>query len=445
VVITNLLRTAYSLADTFWLGRLSKEALAAITFSYPLVFLFIALGMGVSVAGSVLVAQNEGAQNKKEVEYITSQTLVFSIVVALILGGVGLLLLEPILQLLNVSPEVLPLVVEYLRVVLLGMSFMFGFSVFIALMRGYGDTLTPMLIMLGAVVLNIIIDPAFIFGWGFLPAFGIKGAAIATVLSRGLAFAVGLYILFKGNKGPHVKFSYLRPKLKFLKKIFKIGLPASIEGSGRALSINALMAVVGTFSTAVVAGYGIGTRVFSMVFLPALAVSRSVETATGQNIGAGKFDRAKQANYLAAKTMFLIMLVFGILCFIFASQIVSVLTTQQEVIEVSSEFLRYISLTFGFYGAARVFRGGLRGAGRTGIAAITSIITLGVIRLPMAWYLSSRMGPKGIWYGFVISNIAALVLVWVCFKTGIWKRGVINQEKGEVAEELSEIEETISE
>ncbi len=447
VIITNLLRTAYSLADTIWVGRLSKEALAAITFSYPIVFLFIALGMGLAVAGSVLVAQYEGAGSRDDVEYAASQTVVFSLVVAIVLGVGGFFLVGPVLNILGASPEVIPLATEYLQVVTLGLFALFGFSVFIALMRGFGETVTPMLVMLLSVVLNIVIDPFLIFGWFFFPQMGIQGAAVATVFCRGLGLLVGIWILVTGRKGLRIYPSYMKPDFDFFKRIFKIGVPASVEGTGRALSVNALLSVVGGFSTGVVAGYGIGIRVFSTVFLPALAVSRSVETVTGQNIGAERFDRAERANYLAAKGMFVAMTLLGIGVFFLSPQIVSIFTPNEEVISVGAEFLKYIALTFGFIGSARVFSGGFRGAGKTMVAAAIAVMTLGVIRYPIALVLSRELGRNGIWWAFVVSNISGLFIAYSWFRRGTWKKKVIGEEaeRGEVAEELSTIEETISE
>lgn len=429
------------------MGKLSKEALAAITFSYPIVFLFIALGMGVAVAGSVLVAQYEGAGERSDVEYAASQTLIFSLAVAVFLGVGGFFLIEPVLRLLGASAEVIPLATKYLQIVTLGLFALFGFSVFIALMRGFGETLTPMLVMLLSVVLNIILDPFVIFGWLWFPKLGIQGAAIATIACRGLGLFVGLWILFTGSKGLQVHLRDMKPDFNFFKRIVSIGIPASVEGTGRALSVNALLSVVGGFSTSVVAGYGIGIRVFSTVFLPALAVSRSVETMTGQNIGAEKFDRAERANYLSSGMMFVIMTLLGVVVFFFAPEIVSFFTPEQEVIDVGSEFLRYIALTFGFVGASRVFYGGFRGAGQTMVSATMVIITLGVIRFPIAYFFSINMGRTGIWWAFIASNVAGVFIASSWFRRGDWKKKIIKEktQQGEVAEELSSIEETISE
>ncbi|MEF8799394.1 MAG: MATE family efflux transporter, partial [Candidatus Bipolaricaulota bacterium] len=279
------------------------------------------------------------------------------------------------------------------------------------------------------------------------PKLGIQGAAIATVFCRGLGLVIGLWILFTGRKGLKIRISEMKPDYEFFKKIVRIGIPASVEGTGRAVSVNALLSVVGGFSTAVVAGYGIGIRVFSTVFLPALAVSRSVETMTGQNVGAERFDRAEQANYLAAKGMFGAMTLLGLIVFFTAPAIVSFFTPDQQVIRVGGEFLRYISLTFGFVGSARVFSGGFRGAGQTLVAATIAILILGIIRYPLALYLTGNLGRTGIWWAFVVSNISGLFIAYLWFRRGAWKHKIVKEdaEKGEVAEELSSIEETISE
>ncbi len=343
IIVTNLLQTAYNLIDTFWLGQYSTEALAAISFAFPMVFLLISVGMGLSVAGSVLVAQHIGGDEESAAEYAASQTVALSLLGAVGLGLVGYAFVEELLGLLGASPGVLWRATDYMQVITLGMPFMFGFFVFIALMRGYGDTITPMLVMFGSVLLNVVLDPFLIFGWGPFPRLGIEGAAIATVFSRALALVVGLAIMFRGTRGVRIRLRQMRPDLSFAKKLVSIGFPASIEGMGRALSINLLLVIVGLFPTYVVAAYGIGTRVFSVIFLPAIAVARGVETMTGQNVGADKPERAEAAADFAARTMFVILGALGVVAWLGAQPITAVFTDDPEVIEVGVTFLRYVA------------------------------------------------------------------------------------------------------
>jgi putative MATE family efflux protein len=432
IVITNMLQVAYNLADTFWLGQFSTPALAAISFGFPLVYLLISFGMGLSVAGSVLVAQHTGAEQTEEAEYAASQTVTFSFIGSVLLGIVGFFVVGDFLSLFGASETVLGLATEYMRVITLGLPFMFGFFVFIALMRGSGDTITPMIVMFGTVVLNIALDPFLIFGWGPFPRMGVEGAAVATVFSRGFAMVVGLAIMFRGTRGIEITLSDMAPDLEYLRKLLRIGVPASVENTGRAISVNALLFIVGTFSMTVVAAFGVGIRVFSLIFMPAIAVDRGVETMTGQNIGAGKPDRAAGTNRFAAKVTFVILAVLGVLIFVAAPQVIGLFTDDPGVISEGANFLRWVAPTFGFMGILRAYTGGFRGAGRTLTAAAIAILMFAVIRLPVAWVFSQNLlplevwflgerSPQGIWFAFALSNIAAAFIAAVWFERGTWR------------------------
>ncbi|AGB31624.1 MATE family drug/sodium antiporter [Natrinema pellirubrum DSM 15624] len=450
IVVTNLFQTAYNLADTFWLGQYDTDALAAISFAFPMVFLLISLGMGISVAGSVLVAQFTGAGEEREAEYAASQTITFAVIASVILGSVGYVSVDTFLGLLGASRDVLPLATSYMEVISLGLLFMFGFAVFVALMRGYGDTITPMLVMFGSVVLNIVIDPFLIFGWTVVenaplvgtlafPELGIQGAAIATVFSRALALVVGLVIMFRGTRGVKIRLRDMAPDLSYLRRLVRIGLPASIEGTGRAVSMNLLLVIVALFPDTVVAAYGIGTRVFSVAFLPALAVARGVETMTGQNIGANKPDRAERAAGLAAKVLFGALTVAGIAAFLFPEPIVSVFVgadqaNAAQVVAIGAEFIRYVALTFGFMGIMRAYTGSFRGAGKTLTAAAISVVTLGVVRFPIAWLTAGPLGETGIWLSFAISNVAGATIAYAWYRRGTWRGSDLTESKAALEE-----------
>ncbi len=450
IVITNMLQVAYNLADTFWLGQYSTPALAAISFGFPLVYLLISLGMGLSVAGSVLVAQHTGAEETREAEYAAAQTVTFSLLGSIILGALGFVLVDDFLGLFGATQNVLALATEYMQVIAVGLPFMFGFFVFISLMRGSGDTITPMLVMFGTVVLNILLDPILIFGFQHNPLFtalgagglqqslfaatgytghGVEGAAIATVFSRASAMIVGMAIMLNGSHGIRIHLSELRPDFEYVGRLLRIGVPASLENTGRALSVNLLLFIVGMFSTTVVAAFGVGIRVFSLIFMPAIAVDRGVETMTGQNIGAGKYDRAAATNHFAAKVTFLILAALGAVIFLIAPEIIGLFTDDQGVIREGATFLRWVAPTFGFMGVLRAYTGGLRGAGKTLTAAAISILMFGFIRLPIAWVASQRFGPDGIWLAFAVSNVAAAVIAFGWFQRGTWRKADLTDDE----------------
>ena len=442
IVVTNLFQTAYNLADTFWVGQYSTEALAAISFAFPMVFLLISLGLGLSVAGSVMVAQNVGAGEERDAEYAASQTVVFSILASIILGGIGYVFVSDLLTIFGAAPDVYPLAVAYMEVIAAGLVFMFGFLMFISLMRGYGDTVTPMVVMGFSVLVNIVLDPFLIFGFEGNPLFtmlglealqgqlfamtgytgdGLRGAAIATIFSRALAFVVGLAIMFRGNRGVRIRVKDMAPDLDFAKRILKIGLPASIEGTGRALSINLMLIVVGTFSTPVVAAFGIGTRVLSVVFMPAIAMARGVETMSGQNIGADKPDRAAETAWFASKATFLILSAVGVVAFVFAEPVVAIFTNDATVIDIGARFLRFVAPTFGFMGVMRAYNGSFRGASKTLTAAAISVGILGFARIPFAWFTSRAIGPDGIWLSVALSNAVGAIVAYAWYQRGTWR------------------------
>ncbi|EMA45657.1 MATE efflux family protein [Halococcus morrhuae DSM 1307] len=442
IIVQNLFQTAYNLGDTFWLGQYDTTALAAISFAFPMVFLLISLALGLSVAGSVLVAQYTGAGEERRAEYAASQTVIYAVVASLVLGAVGYFFVDELLALLGAGPNIAPLVKQYLQVYTIGLVAVFGFAVFMSLMRGYGDTLTPMYVMAGSVVINIVLDPILIFGFQDNPLFGllgargletwlfgltgytgsgIAGAAIATVFARALAFGVGLVVMFRGNRGVKIRLRQMVPSLSFARKVVDIGVPASVEGTARSLSINLLLVVIAAFPESVVAAYGIGTRIFSVIFLPALAVSQGIETMTGQNIGAGKLDRAAETNNFGARAMLVGLTLLGALVLIAPEPIAGIFTDDPAVVAQSATFLRYSALSFGFIGVMRAYTGGFRGAGKTMVAAAISLISLGLVRLPIAWLGAAALGTVGLWIAFPISNLAGGIVAYLWFKRGTWR------------------------
>ncbi|MFB6283989.1 MAG: MATE family efflux transporter [Halobacteria archaeon] len=434
IVVTSLLQTAYNVADTFWLGRHSEDALAAISFAFPMVFLLISMGMGLAIAGSVLVAQNTGAGNTEQAEYAASQVTVFSLMVSVILGGASYFLVDDFLAITGASNTIVTLGSSYMQVISLGLVFMFGFFTFVFLMRGYGDTITPMIVTFGSVAINVVIDPFLIFGWGPLPGLGIQGAAVATVFSRSLALAVALYIMVATEYGVQVHPSSMIPDLGYARKILRIGAPASIEMTGRALIINLLLFIVGMFSDPVAAAFGIGSRIFSVVFLPAAAVSRGVETMTGQNVGAGEFDRVEKTNRLAAIVMFVALTLMGAVTFAFAAPIVGLFTNDPVIIREGEKFLHYIAPSFGFLGVMRAYIGGLRGTGKTTVAAVIGVSIVGAVRLILGYFTAVELGIIGLWISFSVSNVVGAAVAYLWFRRGSWREMDLVESEGSVAE-----------
>jgi putative MATE family efflux protein len=424
IVVINLLQTAYGFIDTYWLGQYGETELAAISIAFPVQFLFLSMGFGVSIAGSVLVAQYEGAGKGGKVEEAASQTMSYGLLVSLVIGAAAYFLVGDVVKLLGAEPATVPVATSFLQIISLGLFSIFGFLVFTSLMRSYGDAVTPMVLMVVTVLLNAVLDPVLIFGWWVFPEMGADGAAVVTVLLRSLGLAAGLWILLSGREGLRISLPGMVPRPEYLHRIAKIGVPASAESVGRSLTVNMVVAVVGMFGTTVMAGYGIGVRIFSMIFLPAVAIDRAVETTTGQNLGAGEFERADRVPRIAASYAFLVLTGVGVVCYVLAVPIAELFTTSDNVVAVAADFIRWNALSFGFIGLLRSFSGGFRGAGRTVLPALLAVGTIGLLRLPMAYLLSGPMGPSGIWASFPFSNAAGGLAAVAIYLFVDWKQRV---------------------
>ena len=457
IVVTQLLQVLYNLVDTFWVGQLGQQAVTALSFSWPPVFVLISLGGGITLAGSVLVAQNKGADNLERVNEVAGQTLAFVTIFALGLGAAGWLLTPWFADLIGATPgtTVFRYTVEYMRVIFVGVWFMFGFFVFQSLLRGWGDTRTPMYLMAISVAVNIVLDPIFIFGFvdnplfdivglqgleatlhgltGFV-GFGVKGAAIATILSRSLATIPGILLLFSGYVGISLSPSDLRLDRATVKKIVSVGYPASIEQSSGALSYTAMTAVVAIVGPTAVAAFGISARLNSFVFLLAIGMGMGVETAVGQNLGAGEEFRAKRVVFMAVAILVSTYLVFTAIAVTFAEPIVSVFIQGEgatEVVDIGTRFLYIVAPTWAAMGVFHLVKGCFNGAGSTRAAMIFSVFAVWGLQVLPGYVLVEFLGwgTDGAWWAIAFMHVGAAVIVTAWFATGSWTDKVVDEDE----------------
>ncbi|THE66860.1 MATE family efflux transporter [Salinadaptatus halalkaliphilus] len=438
LVVIQLLQVAYNVGDTFWLGALSPDAVGAVSLAFPLLFLLIAVGSGFTTAGAILIAQHTGADSGKG-GLIAGQTLSFISLLAIVLGIVGYLVTDPMLAALPADPDteaaIIPLAADYLRVFFLGLPFVFGFYVFVALMRGYGSTRMPMRVMAISVLINLAIDPLLIFGVGPLPRLEVAGAAVATVISRGIATALGFYLLYYTDVGPTIDAEHLRPRLEYVGEIVRLGVPTAFEQSMTALAMVAMTAIVVTFPSAVVAAYGLGNRLISLAFLPAMGMGQAMDSIVGQNLGADKPDRAASATWIGAGVIGAIMAVAGAIAFVFPEPFVSVfLTAEAEgraaTIAYGTTYLQFAAVGFVFMGVMQVILGAFRGAGNTKTALAFAVFGLWLVRVPvtLALIVVADWGTTGIWAGVLIGDIVGAIAAVAWFTRGTWKASLLEDD-----------------
>lgn len=425
VVFSNILQSAYQLIDTFWVGRLGADAVAAVSLSFPIIFLMFAIGGGLSIAGSILVAQSIGSKNIPRANHIAGQTMSLLLIAVLPLAIVGIFVSKPLMKFMGADATVLPLATQFLQISFIGLIFVFGFFAFQALLRSVGDVKTPIYIVLSTVILNAILDPLFIYGYGPIPASGVAGAAAATVLTQAIATIVGLFILFSGRYGIHLRLHEMKPDKVLIMQMVKLGLPASIEQSMRALGFTVMTLLVAGFGTAVIASYGIGTRILSFIIIPAVGLSMATSTVIAQNIGAGKLKRAEKTAELSAIIGFISLTFMGILVFIFAKPIASAfITGDPAALDGSILFTQIMALSFGFIGTQLAISGAFQGSGNTVVSMVLTAVSVWVLQFPIAYILAYHMGLNelGIWIAFPTSNVIMAIITVVWFMRGSWKK-----------------------
>lgn len=235
VIFANTLQTIYQFIDTYWVGKLGTEAVAAVSLSFPLIFFLNSFAMGFAMAGSILIAQYNGKGDTEKVSMVTGQTFSLVTIIAIIISTIGYFSSDFLLSYMTNDSLVLEQASAYLKISFVAMSSMFIFMIFQSALRGVGNVVLPMIIVLITVVINFFIDPLFMYGWKFIPPMGVSGVALATLITEVLSALIGITILFSGKYKVKLRFKDLALKFDWIKKIFKLGLPSSIEMSSISL------------------------------------------------------------------------------------------------------------------------------------------------------------------------------------------------------------------
>ncbi|WP_417600693.1 MATE family efflux transporter [Owenweeksia hongkongensis] len=425
IIMANVLQTMYQLIDTFWLGRLGANAVASVSLSFPILFLVLSLGGGLTLAGTVIVAQHKGANNQKKVNYSSSQTVMVIFLISILLAFVGYFSASPLMKFVGAGPEVFQDSVDYFQVSSWGFIFLFMFFVFQSLMRGIGEVFMPMYIVLATVLLNLLLDPLFIFGYGPIKGQGVAGAAVASIITQGLSAVAGLWILFRGSYGIRIQFSQMKPDFKWIKKLFQLGIPSSLDQSSRAAGMTVMVMLVTGYGSEIVAAYGVGARILSLVIVPALGFAMATTSLVGQNFGAGKIMRTEKVANLSAMIALVGLTSVGLIFFFFAEAIIAFFVPgDEQVIRDGALFIKIMAPSFGLLGVQQVLNGAFNGVGMTTVSMLISIFSLWIVRFPVAWMLSEKttFSYEGIWWAFPASNLLAAIVAFAYFKSGSWKK-----------------------
>lgn len=430
IMISQFMQTLYNLVDTLWVGRVGATAVAAISISFPLVFLLISIAAGLTIAGTAIIAQYKGAGQIREANRVMGQMFSFIILLAVIIGITGFIFSRKMIIMMGAEPLIVDDATGYIRVIFMGMPFMFGFFIFSSVLRGIGDTVTPAVMMFVSVVLNMILDPLLIFGIGFFPELGVQGAAVATIFSRAVVAVVAVFLLIKGVGELQLRSRDLKPNFSIIKLIARIGIPSSIEQSMISLGQLFMTVLVTSFGTMTLAAYGIVNRVASLPVILAFGLAASATTMVGQNIGAEEKARAERTAFLSILTIFISLTAIGVIMVFIPEYIVGLFNSDPEVLFHGGNYLRIVALTFGFVGAMHVTNGVFKGAGRTVPPMIISTISQWVLRFMLGYFLARILnwGEVGLWWAVAAANFGGALLAMTWLKLTNWSTKIIKSK-----------------
>lgn len=419
LLVGNLLQQFYNITDSIIVGQfLGKEALAAVSASFFIYYFIISLVIGVGSGTTVVISQLFGAKQYQKVQLAFSSFFIFMLVGGIILSIAGIIFAEPVFRLTNTPEEVIPQAVAYFRIYIGGTFLFVTFNSIISILRGVGESVRPMLFILITTVLNIAFDLLFIlvFKWG------IEGAARATVVSQGIGMCIALAYVNNTHPLLSIKKQDMLFDWKLFKESLKIGLPTSVQQCAIALGLIALLGIVNSFGTNTLTAYGAAGKIDTIITQAILTLSGALAAFCGQNIGAGRLDRVKKGVQFTMYTNIALGLLTFAAVYLFGNEMMRIFTKDIDVVAIGKEYLLIIGGFFIVHGALNVYNGALRGAGDTLFPMITSLVCLWLIRIPLAYYLSSWLGRNGIWWAIGISITIGLIVTFVYYKMGFWKR-----------------------
>lgn len=422
MLLGNVFQQMYNVVDSIIVGKvLGDNALAAVGANFPFIFALISFVVGIAIGATVIIAQYYGAKQMENVKRTIETLYIFMFFASIFLTVVGIWLAKYVFQIIDLPEEVVPMAIKYFKIYSLGFIFFFGFQGTSAILRGLGDSKTPVYFLIISTIMNIILDIVFVvvFKWG------IEGVAAATVISQAGAFFTIVWYLNKY----HAIMDFAPLKMKFdgdiFRKSLRIGLPSGVQQTFVALGFLALYRIVNIFGVPTIAAYSIAMRIDSFAVMPAMNFSAAISTFVGQNIGANKFERLGRGLKSTLIMINTISITITILAVIFAGPLFRLFTDSPEVVEIGKQYIYIVTPFYVIFSTMFIFNGLLRGAGATLIPMVITILALWVIRLPISWLLSDHMGSIGIWWGIPIAWAFGLGCSIIYYLTGKWKEKAV--------------------
>jgi putative MATE family efflux protein len=420
-VASSLLMTLFFSVDTYWIGtQIGPVGLAAASTAVFWIWFVISLAEMVNVGLTAVAARRHGEGRSREASHIAGDALLLSLLLGVACAIVGIPLLPRMFALMQTPPDVSALGMRYLGTYLLGAPLIFGFFAVDAAFRAAGDTRTPFLLLLASVGITLVLDPILIVGWGPFPALGVAGAAIATITTRAVAFVMGLVIATRRGV-----LRFARPDLRSMRLVMRIGLPTAVTGIVFSLIYVIVTRTATPFGTPALAALGIGHRVESWLFMIGVGFGAATAAIVGQNMGAGRPDRAERAGWISVAFCSIFGVIACVVELLVPEWFAGIFSDDPAVIAEGARYLRIAAISQLGICAEIVLEGALGGAGATLPPMLTST-AITASRIPIAIWATSRYGIAGLWWTICVTALVrALAMMWL-WRAGRWKRSLIH-------------------
>ena len=418
IMFNSFIQTVYNVTDTYFVSKLGGTEVAAITLVWPAIFLLISLNMGINMAGGAIISQYFGRGKYRKSRKLGGQLIWFSLVFSFVIGVLGFLLSEKLVYTMGARGKLFEEAVIYFKIISLGTPLTSFNLAFASIKQGEGDTTTPMILSVISVAINIVLDPIFIFVLGL----GVKGAAIATIISRGILCLIAVYQLHIKKDTMRIGLMDIYPRIEMVREIVRKGIPLSIGSSTTAFGFIVLNSFVVRYGDGAMAAFGIGNRITSIIFMPAMGIGGAVSTIVAQNLGGGHIHRIHET-FKKSINIVMGISVFGTtFMWINAKKFVSVFAEDPGILSMGEYYLKLISLTIICMGTFQIVVGIFQGISASKKAMTLNMVRLWGLRIPLIILFTtiSVWGEKSIWYAMLLSNIlGTLIALWMYKKTDL--------------------------
>jgi putative MATE family efflux protein len=424
MVLEMVLESLFAVVDVFWVGRLGANAVATVGLTESMLSLVFAVGMGLSLSTTAMVARRIGEKDREGAAVAAVQAIALGIMVSLAIGLPCGLLGPRLLRLMGASAEIVSVGSGYTRICLGGGGAVLLLFLNNAIFRGAGDAAIAMRLLWVSNIINLVLDPCLIFGVGPFPRMGVTGAALATLIGRSIGVIYQFYRLLKGTERIHVLVRQLRLRFDVLWRLVRVSLTGILQFAIAHTSWIGLVRIVSIFGAAALAGYTIAIRIVIFVILPSWGLSNAAATLVGQNLGAGKPERAEIAVWRTGLYNMIFLGTVGVLFVLFAEPVVRLFTHDAEVVSLAASCLRIVSCGNIGYAYGMVMLQAFNGAGDTVTPTIVNFFGFWLLEIPLAYWLAIRMQmqSKGAFWAIVIAEGAIAGASAILFKQGRWKR-----------------------